>query len=1084
MGRFKRSESRQSLVRLLSVLVASALIGVLGSGCSKATRAARYIEKANGYFEAGQFEKAEIEYLNALRLDAGNALVIRRLGAIYFDQGRLRPAFTFLKKAKDINPEDLDNRAKLAAVLNSVGQREKGREELIPILAKEPAHVEAIHFLAETAVTPGDIRETRERLQKLRQQAGEKAVFHVAEGLLCLRETNMTAAEQSFKQAVALDAKMATAYLGLGAIYWRTNDLAGAERMFKTAQELSPTRSPRQLQWVDFKTRTGTGREAKPFLEQLVKKAPDFIPALNRLAELEFADNKTNECSAHISKALALDPENYDARALLGRLRLAQGQPGQAVKEFERLRSLYPGLAQAHYQLALAYLVTQDPGKAIASLQQSLTLNTNLYEAAILLADLKTRQGDAAGAIGLLSDIVKRRPNDERAHYFLANAYRASGRVDDALNVYRGLTRTFPKNPRAFVLIASILRQQNKPTEARKALEDALTVAPNSPAAVAQLVELDLLDNNYAGALQRVQAALEKNPKAAELRFLEAKVHLGRGDTSQAEAALRKSVELAPDFREAYMALAQILIKTKKPDLALEELGKGLVKNPKDTGTLMMMGMLYEAKSDFAKARDTYEKLLGINPQFSPALNNLAYIYAVRFKQVDKGFEIAQKARQLLPNDPATADTMGWITYLRGDYAGALPLLQESVEKLPNEPEVQYHLGMAHYTMGHEELARAALQAAVQSTNEFMGKDEARQKLVVLNGEAGRPVSEIIQALEKSLAQYPNDVALMLRLGPLYEQTGQLRKAQDVSEKALKVNPKAIRALLVLARVYGARPDGAQQAFEYAKSARAAAPEDGEVAHAAGRAAFQAGQHDWAYNILQESNRKLTDDPEVLYDLAWSAYSVGKVAEAENAMRSALHSRTNFSRTQAANQFLDMVHLVGDPAALSQATARIQDALKADAGYVPALMAAALAWERRGDYAEAKTLYEQVLKRYPQFTPATRNLAILYTNHLDDNQKGYEMASKARRALPDDVELTRAMGKLAYRRGEYQYAAQLLKEVEQKQAADAETYFYLGLTQSRLKQKAESTASLRQALAMNLNTKLAEEAKRVLAEQK
>jgi tetratricopeptide (TPR) repeat protein len=754
------------------------------------------------------------------------------------------------------------------------------------------------------------------------------------------------------------------------------------------------------------------------------------------------------------------------------------------VKEFERLRSLYPGQAQVHYQLALAYLVTKDSGKATASLQQAVTLNTNLYEAAILLADLKMRHGDPDGAIGLLSDIVKRRPNDEQAFYLLANAYRIRGRVDDALNVYRGLARAFPKNPRAFVLIASILRQQNKPTEARKALENALTVAPDSTVAISQLVELDLLDKNYASALQRVQMAIEKNPKAAELWFSEAKVHLGNDDTARAEAALRKSLELAPDFREAYMALAQIFIKTKKPDLALEELDKGLVKNPKDTGTLLMMGMLYEAKSDFAKARETYEKLLGINPQFSPALNNLAYIYAVRFKQVDKGFELAQKARQLLPNDPATADTLGWIVYLRGDYPGALLLLQESAEKLPNEPEIQYHLGMAHYMMGHEELARAALQLAVQSTSQFMGKDEARQKLVVLNGETGRPVPEIVQALEKSLAQDPNDVALMLRLGPLYEQIGQLGKAQEVSEKALKLNPKAIRAMLVLARIHGARADGAQRAFEYAKSARAAAPDDGEVAHAAGRAAFQVGQYDWAYSILQESNRKLADNPEVCYDFAWSAYSVGKVAEADNAMRRALRSGTNFSRTEMAKEFVDMVTLVGDPAARSQATARIQERLKADPDYVPALMAAALEWERRGGYAEAKKLYEQVLKRYPQFTPASRNLAILYANHLDDNQRGYEMASKARATLPDDVELARALGKLAYRRGEYQYAAQLFKEVQQKQAADAETYFYLGMSQSRLKQQADGAISLRQALAMNVDAKLAEEAKRVLGEQK
>jgi tetratricopeptide (TPR) repeat protein len=1072
------------MLRLLAVLFVSALISVSGDGCSKASRAARHIEKGNRYYEADQLESAEIEYLNALRLDARSRLAIRRLGAIYYDQGRLRAAVVFLKKAAEVAPEDRDDRAKLAAIMNVLGDHAKAREEAIAILEEDPLHVDAIHVMAESAFSAAEITAARERLQKLKAKSGDKSAFHVAEGLLYLRETNASSAELEFKQAVALDPKMGTAYIGLGTILWQRNDLTGAEQMFKKAAELSPARSTRQLHWVDFKVKNGGAKEARSYLEELVKKAPDFIPALNRLADMEFTGAKTNDCSARISKVLALDPENYEAHTLLGRLRLAEGKPAQAVQEFERLRSLYPKLAQTHYQLALAYIVNKDPGKAMASLQQSLTLNTNGYEPAILLADLKTRHGDAAGAIALLSQIISKRPNDEQAYYLLANAYRARGNTDDALNVYSGLARAFPKNPRAFMMMGMILRQQSKPQEARKAFEDALAVAPGFSLAIAQLVELDLADKKHDAAMQRVQTALEKNPKAAELRFLEAKVYLSKGDAAQAETSLRKSMELAPNYREAYMALAQLFINSGKSDLALAELDKALAKDPKDTSTLMMAGMLYEARSDYPKAKEAYEKLLAINPQFSPALNNLAYIYGVRLKQLDRAFELAQKARQLLPNDPATADTLGWITYLRGDYAGSLALLQESAEKLPNEPEVQYHFGMAQYMMGHEDIAKTALQTAVQSAKEFLGKDEARKKLLILTGDGSRPASEVIESLEKSLAETPKDMALMLRLGALYEQSGQLTKAQEVAEKALKVNPKAVRALLILAHVYGARPDGAKRALEFAKSARAAAPDDPEVAHAAGRAAFQAGQYDWAYSILQDSGTKLPGNADVLYDLAWSAYSLGKVADAETAMQNALRQGTNFSRIEPSKRFLEMVALLRNPTALSTASGQIEEAVRKDPDYVPALMAAAALKERAKAYGEAKKLYQQVLARYPQFMPAARNLAILCANHVDDIEKGYEAGTKARRAFPDDVELSKAMGKLAYLRGEYQYAVQLLKEVQEKQVADAQTYFYLGMSQSRLKQKGDSAASLRQALALNVDAKLAEEARRVLAEQK
>jgi hypothetical protein len=43
--------------------------------------------------------------------------------------------------------------------------------------------------------------------------------------------------------------------------------------------------------------------------------------------------------------------------------------------------------------------------------------------------------------------------------------------------------------------------------------------------------------------------------------------------------------------------------------------------------------------------------------------------------------------------------------------------------------------------------------------------------------------------------------------------------------------------------------------------------------------------------------------------------------------------------------------------------------------------------------------------------------------------------------------------------------------------------FYLGMAQRRLKQNAESRASLQRALALNLRGDLAEEARRILAER-
>lgn len=65
----------------------------------------------------------------------------------------------------------------------------------------------------------------------------------------------------------------------------------------------------------------------------------------------------------------------------------------------------------------------------------------------------------------------------------------------------------------------------------------------------------------------------------------------------------------------------------------------------------------------------------------------------------------------------------------------------------------------------------------------------------------------------------------------------------------------------------------------------------------------------------------------------------------------------------------------------------------------------ALLLRKNGRYSEAKQLYENLLKRYPEFMPARRNLGILCDLYLDDAKcalNQYQIYSKAH---PEDKEV-------------------------------------------------------------------------------
>ncbi len=86
---------------------------ILAAGCARSPEAqkARYLTLGDKYFEKGRYREAILEYRNAVRLEATNPHAIRHLGLSHFQLGELDPAFRFLLKAKELDPDNLTTSA-------------------------------------------------------------------------------------------------------------------------------------------------------------------------------------------------------------------------------------------------------------------------------------------------------------------------------------------------------------------------------------------------------------------------------------------------------------------------------------------------------------------------------------------------------------------------------------------------------------------------------------------------------------------------------------------------------------------------------------------------------------------------------------------------------------------------------------------------------------------------------------------------------------------------------------------------------------------------------------------------------------
>ena len=199
-------------------------------------------------------------------------------------------------------------------------------------------------------------------------------------------------------------------------------------------------------------------------------------------------------------------------------------------------------------------------------------------------------------------------------------------------------------------------------------------------------------------------------------------------------------------------------------------------------------------------------------------------------------------------------------------------------------------------------------------------------------------------------------------------------------------------------------------------------------------------------------------------------------------MQKLLTSNPDPTQAADAKKFLTFIALDENSKELTAAESEVQKELKSNPEYVPALMAHAALLAQRAEVKSATDIYSDVLHRLPDFAPAQKHLAALYAQDPSTVAAGYDLATKARKTLPDDPELAELLGRLSYEKKEYPRAVQLLQESGRKRPLDADSLFYLGMSQLQIRQKAEAQGVLNQALVAGLQDPRAAEAKRALAD--
>jgi tetratricopeptide (TPR) repeat protein len=1060
------------------VALCAALLAV--SGCWAGSKKARAAQRADHYFSAGQYDNARVEYLNLLRLDPRNPMPYQRLGLIWFEEGVPLRAAPFLLRACELAPDDVAARSKLALVFMLVHQPAEARKHSLLVLKKDPTNTDAILLMVDTIETKEQVAETQQLLQTFPH---DSATYHLAAAIFDLHTGNANAASDEFARALAADSKSVRVHGALAQLYLARNDRDRARNELKAAAELSPPRSLERVKYAEFEAQNGHIAEAKAAVQKITVQTPDFLPAWRVLAEIALAEKKYDDALAALENVFSRDSDNPDARLVQAQTWLAKGDAAKAISVLENLDHKYPNNAFVKFRLANAYVENNNPGQAAVSLDQAISINPDYTDAFVMRAQLNLRSGKLQAVVNDMDELRKRHPGVPQALILLAQAYQGLNRYDDAAAILREQIAARPGSAGDHFLLGLILRRQNKNDEARQEFEKTTELAPDNWRGLEQIVEIELAEKNYDAAVARAQQQLNKQPNSAASHFLLAKGFAAERDWSRAEAELQKAIELDAGFNPAYDALVSVYVAGGRLPDAVREMETLVAKDPTNPAKLLVAALLEQRMKQDAKAADIYEKLLAVNPEFLPALNNLACIYAEQVSKLDRAYELAQKARTLQPKEALIADTLGWVIYKRGDYQQALPLLQEAAVGLADNPEIQFHVGMASYMMGQADAAHKALQRAADSPADFPGKQEAKRRLASLqNANAETSTAAAPTRTGEPQERPSDDIIGLLRTADGLQQKGDAAKAAATYEQILKLNPKLSEPIVKLAELYAGPLHDQPKALEFAKKARQLQPNDPQIATIAGRIAFKSANFTWAYSLLQESVRKNRDDTGALSDFALAAYACGRVAEARKAMERVAGGDASKSNGDAA-RFLRMTALEQPSPESIAAESEIEDALKTKPDYVPALMAKAALQTQRGNGDAAVDIYSRVIELYPDFAPAQKRLAALYSTKPDRIAKAYDLAIKARKSLPNDPELARTLARISFERKEFGYAVQLFQQSATAAPLQPQDLYYLGIAQLQSRQDGEGRSALNRALKAGLSGPLADDARKRLAPQ-
>jgi len=370
-------------------------------------------------------------------------------------------------------------------------------------------------------------------------------------------------------------------------------------------------------------------------------------------AALAFAQTNSGDASARYAAA--------------GQQALAAGRYSEARTNYEELAKLEPGIAEIHATLAVIDFKLRDYELAIGEVQTAQRLKPSLPRLDSLLGMALAELGRFAEALPGLEKGFKQSADAEVRRMCglqLERAYTGLKRDSKAVEVAMELNRLYPDDPEilyqtgriygnfAFLTMQKLAEVAPSSVWRHLAAAEAdesqgsyslsiteyrqvLALEPDRPGVHYRLGRTLLARSHQgASAQDRAEAAkefdqeLQRDPTNANAAYEVGELRRESGQFDEAQRFFEAALKNYPNFEEAHLGLASVLLSLQKPELALPHLHKAIELNAENEVAWYRLGQVQKALgntvdqqralAEYRRLHDKANQQIGIEPVFSP----------------------------------------------------------------------------------------------------------------------------------------------------------------------------------------------------------------------------------------------------------------------------------------------------------------------------------------------------------------------------------------------------------------------------------------------------------------------------------